>query len=147
MANDCWGPDLNPPYPLGRAAREVNQLAAEYRGRFPATKTTVTKDGITIDYGENGEDVDAHTDDARYILGTVMPHLLKLFLEKNRKYASVEKGYDLGASGIIPDINRKVGILVDRLWHGNAEIGESTDEVIDDLIGHLLLMKAKRRHE
>ena len=104
---------------------------------------TVTPSGISVDYGEQGYDQDAMTEDAKAVL-EALPDLLTLFLVKNEKYAEVERGYDLGDKGIIPDINRKLGILVARIWHGAAEVGESTDEVIDDMIGHLLLMKAKR---
>lgn len=110
------------------------------------TKMTVTPEGISIDYGEQGVDHDAMTDDARRVL-IMLPDLLLLFLQKNEKYAEVERGYDLGDKGIIPDINRKLGILKARLWDGAEEVGEDTDEVIDDMIGHLLLMKAKRHRE
>jgi hypothetical protein len=57
----------------------------------------------------------------------------------------VDKVHDLGPKGIMPDINRKTGVLIGRLWYGNpeSEVGEPTDEIIDDLIGHLLLLKAK----
>lgn len=120
---------------------------------FPMPEVTlmprlvINEDGITVDYGEQGYTVPAVTEDARYIL-KIMPDILTQFLEKNAKYRSVEDGYDLGDQGIIPDLNRKLGILVDRIWHGNREhIGESTDEVIGDLIGHLFLMLAKRRDQ
>lgn len=106
-------------------------------------KMIVTVDSIRVDYGDQGYEMPACTEDAREVLGA-LPDLMRLFLEKNRKYAEVERGYDLGDKGIIPDLNRKLGILVARIWHGAAEVGEPTDEVIDDMIGHLMLMKAKR---
>lgn len=106
-------------------------------------RMTVTRDSISVDYGEQGYDEDAMTEDARVVL-EYLPDLLTLFLQKNRKYAEVERGYDLGDKGIIPDLNRKLGIIKARLWDGAEEVGESTDEVIDDMIGHLLLMRAKR---
>jgi hypothetical protein len=101
-------------------------------------------DGITIEYGDKGRFVPAVTDDARYIL-SILPDIIATFLEKNQKYAAVEEGYDLGDKGIIPDLNRKLGILVDRVWNEHREVGESTDEVVGDMIGHLLLFLAKRR--
>lgn len=105
----------------------------------------VTYDGVEIHYDNGDSDnIAAVTDDARYILG-LLPEIIATFLEKNKKYASVEDGYDLGEAGIIPDVNRKLGILVDRIWHGRPTVGEDTDEVIGDVIGHLLLMLAKRR--
>jgi hypothetical protein len=99
-----------------------------------------------VDYGEQGYSMPIPTKDAEYIL-TILPDILQQFLEKNSKYAVVEQGYDLGDAGIIPDLNRKLGILVARLWNKQHEQGshEDTDEVIGDMIGHLLLMLAKRR--
>lgn len=132
-------------------SRLINEAFKAAPGRvFPMPEVTlrptlvVNSDGIKVDYGEQGYNVPAVTEDAKYIL-KIMPDILTQFLEKNAKYATVEDGYDLGDQGIIPDLNRKLGILVDRIWHGRREVGESTDEVIGDLIGHLFLMLAKRR--
>jgi hypothetical protein len=64
------------------------------------------------------------------------------FIKKNRKYRKVTN--NLGARGVYPDINRKTGILEARVWDGDGEPddgAESTVEVIDDLIGHLLIMR------
>ncbi len=109
-------------------------------------KMTVTENGILIDYGENGENVDAATDDARYILANVLPRLLSEFLKNNAKYARAQDR-DLGLKGIVPDVNRKASVIIDRLWYESPTVGEGTDKVIDDLIGHLLLMRAKMRAE
>ena len=130
MANECWGP---PPYPLGSAALGMSGDEA---------MTGTPEHRITLNYAVP----QPASEDARYILDKVLPEMLESFLTKNRKYVSVEEGYDLGEAGIIPDLNRKLGILVDRLWYKNPSVGEDTDEVITDLIGHLLLMQAKRRH-
>lgn len=112
---------------------------------MPDFKMTVTEDGISVDYGDNGYATNAQTDDARYILAKVLPGLLSKFLNKNSKYALAQSGHDLGLKGIVPDINRKTSVLINRLWHGGGMVGEGTEEVIDDLIGHLLLMRAKLR--
>lgn len=90
--------------------------------------------------------VEAASEDAKFVLA-ILPDIIEQFLDKNRKYAAVQDGYALGSAGIIPDLNRKLGILVDRLWSGNPTVGEDTDEVIGDLIGHLLLMLAKMKDE
>lgn len=85
---------------------------------------------------------DAHgyqTDQAEVICEDLVPAWRALFLQKNAKYRAV--GNNLGARGVFPDINRKVGILKDRVWDGNETEGESTEEVINDLIGHLFLMQ------
>jgi hypothetical protein len=111
---------------------------------MPGYKMEITQHGLSIDYGENGVSVNAETPEAEYILAKVLPTLLQGFLEKNAKYARAQTGHDLGAKGIIPDINRKTSVLISRLWDAApAGSGEPTEEVIDDLIGHLLLMRAK----
>jgi hypothetical protein len=79
------------------------------------------------------------TDQARMICDDILPEVLEGFLLKNRKYRSVDNS--LGARGVFPDVHRKVGILKDRIWDGSDVYGESTAEVIDDLIGHLFLMR------
>lgn len=123
----------------------IESAARRLRPSHPQPLMSVHSDRVhfLID-PENILTLEPATDDASWII-CELPKIIRIFLEKNRKYAEVERGYNLGDKGIIPDINRKVGILVARLWHGADEVGESTDEVIDDLIGHLLLMKAKRR--
>lgn len=78
------------------------------------------------------------TEQASDIVNRIAPHFFELFLEKNAKYAKV--GNSLGSKGVFPDVNRKVGILKDRLWDGNESPGEPTREVMLDLIGHLFLM-------
>jgi hypothetical protein len=79
------------------------------------------------------------TDTARAIINVHIPDILRMFLAKNRKYRRV--GNSLGARGVFPDVHRKVGILKDRIWDQSDVYGEPTVEVIDDLIGHLLLMR------
>lgn len=64
----------------------------------------------------------------------------RLFLMKNINYRAVRH---LGSRGVFPDINRKVGVLEDRVWNGNMHpLGEPTKEVIYDAIGHLFMMAA-----
>lgn len=81
---------------------------------------------------------------AQRLMAWVLPNWLDLFLAKNRKYAEVDQS--LGPAGVFPDINRKVGVLRRRIWDGrtsdvSAGSDESTVEIIDDLIGHLFLMR------
>jgi hypothetical protein len=78
------------------------------------------------------------TQQARDIMSRLVPEWAVGFISKNRKYKAV--GNDLGPRGIFPDVNRKTGILKDRIWDGNGVVGEATREVIQDLIGHLFLM-------
>ena len=107
--------------------------------------STLSKDGLRVAFSSGkGNMVPAETDDAQYILTDVIPELLERFLIKNAKYA-LAQDIDLGVKGIVPDINRKASVIINRLWHGNGMVDEDTEEVIDDLIGHLLLMRAKLR--
>lgn len=85
-----------------------------------------------------GEEIKPVTNQAADIFDRLIPEWAVSFLAKNRKYKAVTN--DLGPRGVFPDINRKVGILKDRVWDGNGVVGESTREVIQDLIGHLFLM-------
>ena len=117
-----------------------------HRPSMPEFKMTVTERGIMVDFGENGYQTDAMTDDARYILTKVLPPLLSRFLTKNHKYAKAQD-IDLGVKGIVPDVNRKSSVIVNRIWFGDGWVDEDTEEVIDDLIGHLLLMRAKMRDQ
>lgn len=105
--------------------------------------TYIDADGVHL---SDGKGIGPATEDAQYVL-KVLPDIMAQFLTKNVKYAEVEKGYELGAAGVIPDLNRKLGILVARLWKEAPTSGEETDEVIGDMIGHLLLMLAKMRSE
>jgi hypothetical protein len=90
---------------------------------------------------------DAVTDDARYILA-ILPDILEKFLMKNAQYARAQTGHDLGIKGIIPDINRKSAAIIERVWGDHdapAPSQDSTQELLEDLIGHCLLMLAKMR--
>lgn len=75
---------------------------------------------------------------ASYIFSNLVPLWANRFAFGNAKYADVDQS--LGLKGVFPDINRKVGILKSRIWEGKPTVGESTEEVISDLIGHLFLM-------
>lgn len=103
----------------------------------------LTREGMRVEYRSGkGNEVEAVTPEARMILERSLPALLERFLMKNRKYAQAQDN-DLGIKGIVPDINRKASVIINRLWHGGQEVDESTEEVIEDLIGHLLLMLGK----
>jgi len=80
------------------------------------------------------------TKEAEAIFEHHLAEWARLFLTKNLNYRAVRH---LGSRGVFPDINRKIGVLEDRVWNGNPELfGESTMEVIYDAIGHLFMMAA-----
>lgn len=85
------------------------------------------------------------TPEAGVIVNELLPTWLDLFMQNNAKYKDVDQS--LGACGVFPDINRKVGVLKARVWNGQDTPGEPTEEVIQDLIGHLFLMWALMREE
>lgn len=85
-------------------------------------------------------DLDAlPTDQARDIVSRLIPEWLNGFLDANARYRKV--GNELGYKGILPDVNRKMGVLKARVWDGDKDSGrEPTRGIVLDLIGHLFLM-------
>lgn len=130
--------------PLGQVCRmdhSIRFINKEYEGSWELSPGSVISMSTSHTINFN---VTPTTDDAVYIVNEVLPALLDRFLKKNTKYARAQV-HDLGIKGIVPDINRKSSVIIDRIWHGAGVIDEDTEEVIDDLIGHLLLMRAKMR--
>lgn len=105
-------------------------------------RCTIDRDTLSIDNGDVGVDFDAATPEAHRVLEKI-PYILLHFLEKNAGYARAQSGHDLGIKGIIPDINRKTAALITQVWDGGHAPGDSTEELVGDLIGHLLLLLAK----
>lgn len=74
---------------------------------------------------------------------------LKKFDQKNREYGG-ENAFVLGSAGQFADIWRKIGKLKTALWDKKPEqlTSEGTEEIIQDLIGHLFLtLQCLRRDE
>lgn len=112
-------------------------------------RAILTKRAMSVDFGNGqGYTVEAPTDDAQYIM-EILPEIIGHFLHKNAQYARAQSGHDLGLKGIVPDINRKTSALITRIWDANnvwdENLQDSTEDLIDDLFGHLLLMRAKLR--
>jgi hypothetical protein len=134
---------------LGDGLTDERHLTWRYIDEPEPNNLIVSHNGINVAFGDSqGYEVPATTDDARYIMD-ILPDLLKHFLTKNTQYARAQTGHDLGLKGIVPDINRKTSALITRIWDRQAlepyEGEDSTEELIEDLIGHLLLMLAKMR--
>lgn len=140
--------------PHGDRLHECSPSCSEYRGDFGMPtlggdmfKAILYPDHLGMDFGDEGYTVEAETDDAKYVLN-ILPDIIERFLKKNSQYARAQTGHDLGVKGIIPDVNRKTSALISRFWDsdGIPRDGEdSTEELIGDLMGHLLLMLAKMR--
>lgn len=117
------------------------------RPGLPDYTMTVQPQSVEFDFNQQGFNVDLETPEARMAM-ELLPTVLEHFLNSNIKYSRAQTGHDLGLKGIVPDINRKTSVLISRLWYDEPEAGrEPTDEIIGDLIGHLLLMLAKMRME
>lgn len=116
---------------------------------FDAPMTWYAKldaEGIVVEHADGkGYSEEAVTPEAKRILEDLSIWMSR-FLRKNRKYAMAQN-VDLGAAGIIPDINRKTSVLIDRIWCGSGEVDEGTVEVVDDLLGHLMLLRDKLVHD
>lgn len=123
-ADGCW----TQPHPtIDHGLKMLHEVGPGEIVRVPQTATFVLE-----------FNTDWPTDQAQQIITTHLPYFVEEFLRKNRKYKAVDNS--LGEKGVFPDVYRKVGILKSRVWDGDESIGESTDEVIRDLIGHLFLM-------
>ena len=79
------------------------------------------------------------TQSGQHILMEVLPRVLELFLVKNQDYGDDMGAMRLGPKGQFVDIWRKVGKLKRALWDGEKMAGEQTDEMLMDLVGHVLL--------
>lgn len=78
------------------------------------------------------------TDEGRAILMDVLPQALEMFLAKNKDYQNFSLP-DLGPRAHFVGIWRKVGKLKRGLWDGEALAGEQVSELLQDLLGHILL--------
>lgn len=128
---------------IGRIMEMPRQ--AGKNSRLPDYTMVVSSIGVSFDFGEQGVDEDFMTEEAKVIFDA-LPSLLLDFLASNAKYARAQT-HDLGLKGVIPDVNRKTSALITRIWDGVEAGRDPTDELIGDLIGHLLLMLGKYKME
>jgi hypothetical protein len=85
----------------------------------------------------SAEDGSYATDQAEKIFKEILPPALERFVRKNADYGDSAKF--LGAKGQFADINPKFWKLYRALWLGERLVGESVEEILDDMIGHCLL--------
>jgi hypothetical protein len=81
----------------------------------------------------------AISEDARRIVLEVLPATLELFLRKNAEYGVDE--FSLGPKAEFVRIWNKVRKLKAGLWDSQELEFEQVSEILDDLIGHLLLAR------
>lgn len=71
-----------------------------------------------------------------------LPAMLEMFLDKAKDYGDMFKV--LGSKGQFADINSKYWKLKHAVWDDKLLVGEPVEEIIDDMIVHLLLLKLCR---
>lgn len=129
-----WPPPGLGPVPAAPLPGVDEKKAAEILSR-PACFVEKTSE-TSINY----EFTNLTTQEARDIIGYILPEILNRFLTKNKDYEHFPEG-DLGPKAHFVGIHRKFGKLRKGLWDGEALEHEQVSEVIDDFIGHLLLAR------
>lgn len=84
-------------------------------------------------------------DQAMRIVQDILPKALELYLKKSKDYGgNVMDRFGLGQRAAIPDMARKFGKLIDSIWHGKKLQFEQEDEILQDLLGHILIILDQR---
>lgn len=133
----------NPLHPLRTGRAGVPRYLAGPDAIFmvPSRKrATIDEDGVHFDYGEKGNNIPAQTNQAKRILGDVLPDVMAHFLQRNGEYG--EEAHVLGTKGQFADINRKVIKLKRYLWDDVPVPpgAEDIETIATELIGHLLIL-------
>lgn len=75
------------------------------------------------------------------IINDILPKALELYLKKSKDYGgNVMSRINLGPKACIPDIQRKFGKLVDAIWFDKPLQYEQPQEILQDLLGHILII-------
>jgi hypothetical protein len=79
----------------------------------------------------------------------ILPKTIELYLKKSRDYGGnvmeTPPGGDLGVKACFPDMWRKMGKLRLAIWDGQELHGEQPEEILMDLVGHILITLDKLR--
>jgi hypothetical protein len=82
------------------------------------------------------------------IVTEILPKVLELYLSKSRDYGGNvmedAPGGGLGPKACFPDMWRKMGKLRRAIWDEQPMVGEQPDEILSDLIGHVLIILDER---
>lgn len=80
-------------------------------------------------------------DQAMRVVLDVLPKALELYMKKSKDYGgNVMSRRKLGIKACIPDMNRKFEKLIDAIWDGKPLQFEQPDEILMDLLGHILII-------
>lgn len=78
---------------------------------------------------------------AARIVRNILPKVLELYLNKSKDYnGNVMAMLKLGPKASFVDLWRKVGKLKTALWDEQPMVGEQPDEILADLVGHVLII-------
>lgn len=94
-----------------------------------------------ISFDELGMNLGEDPDVPRYVKSIVfglLPDLMTRFAAHSIDYGDAYK--ELGEAGQFSDIWRKIAKLKRAVWDGHAPIGESVDQMVEDVINHCLLL-------
>lgn len=83
------------------------------------------------------------TESARTIMEVLVPAWAQRFLAKNADYGDQHR-MGLGPAAEYVGVDRKMAKLEAALWHEQELNGEGVDEMLDDMIGQLFLIKDLR---
>lgn len=82
---------------------------------------------------------------ATRIVKEILPKALELYLKKSRDYGgNVMDRFELGEKAAIPDMARKFGKLIDAIWRDKPLQFEQPEEILMDLLGHILIILDQR---
>jgi hypothetical protein len=84
-------------------------------------------------------------DQALRIVQDILPKTLELYLKKSKDYGgNVMDRFNLGQKAAIPDMARKFGKLIDAIWRDQPLEFEQPEEILMDLLGHILIILDQR---
>lgn len=121
---------------LAKALGGVNRQRAVNILNLPMVNVEVTSHNSC-----NYEFLNVPNEQAMRIVSSILPKVVELYLNKSRDYdGSLGDMIGLGPQAAFVDIWRKVGKLKLALWDGRDMVGEQVDEILADLVGHVLLV-------
>ena len=130
----CGGPATNPVHNAATTAVPKSQV-------LNAIQQPAVYMEATGPRSANYEFLNIPTEQANYIVREILPDMLNRFLAKNKDYGEPDAAMDLGPKAEFVRLWNKVLKLRRALWEGEELEFEQADEIIDDLLGHLLLAR------
>lgn len=127
-----------------RSTSQADKLMAEFRGepktlKIGEIRVTAIDDRVAGVLRIEVENVP--NPQAKRIVISVLPKVLSLYLNKSKDYdGNVMSLLRLGPKAGFVDMWRKMGKLKSALWDGKAMVGEQVDEILMDLVGHVLII-------